>query len=234
MPPISLSGIQVVVFDLDDTLYPERAFAYSGFSAVAHWLRGRVVCPFDPAARMRELFETEHQGHVFDQILIELGFGQDNDLVQTMINYYHSHVPKIGLFDDAERALTRWAGQYRLALISDGPLATQQNKVEALGLQRRLDKVILTDHWGRQYWKPHLRAFLEIEQTWNCGSSACVYIADNATKDFLAPRQRGWQTIQIRRQEGVYRDRLPPVSGEPHWQVDSLNEIELTSLLDVS
>ena len=230
MSSVSLSGIQVTVFDLDDTLYPERAFAFSGFAAVADWLRARVECAFDPAARMQELFETEHRGRVFDQLLSELGCGPDKDMVRAMIDVYHTHNPRIALFDDADRALARWSGVFRLGLISDGPLAVQQRKVDALGLRHRLERIILTDQWGPAFWKPHLRAYLEIETTWGSGPSECLYIADNAAKDFIAPRQRGWQTIQVRRPEGVYRDLVPPAGGEPHWQVDSLDEIELTSL----
>ena len=169
MPSISLSGIQVVVFDLDDTLYPERAYAFSGFSAVADWLRARVACRFDPAARMRDLFESEHRGRVFDQLLCELGCGQDKDMVRAMIDCYHTHVPRIALFGDADRSMDRWSGEFRLALISDGPLAVQQSKVDALGLEHRLERIILTDQWGPSYWKPHFRAYLEIEQTWEFG-----------------------------------------------------------------
>jgi len=234
MSSVSLSGIEVVVFDLDDTLYPERAFAFSGFAAVADWLRASVECTFDPAARMRELFETEHRGRVFDQLLSELGCGQDKDRVRAMIDCYHNHTPRIVLFDDADRALARWSGVFRMGLISDGPLAVQQRKVDALGLRRRLGRIILADQWGPSFWKPHIRAYLEIEKTWSFSPSECLYIADNASKDFIAPRQRGWQTIQVRRPDGVYRDRVPPAGGEPQWQVDSLDEIELTSLSDVS
>lgn len=234
MPSISLSGIQVVVFDLDDTLYPEREFAFSGFSAVADWLRTRVECKFDAAVRMQDLYETEHRGHVFDHLLSELGYDQEKEMVRAMIDCYHTHVPRIALFDDADRALARWSGIFRLALISDGLLDVQQRKIDALGLERRLERIILTDQWGLAFWKPHLRAFLEIERTWSSRPSACIYIADNGKKDFIAPRQRGWQTIQVRRPEGVYRDLVPPAGGEPHLQVDSLDEIELTSLPDVS
>ena len=140
-----------------------------------------------------------------------------------MIECYHTHTPRIALFDDADRALNRWSGVFRMGLISDGPLAVQQRKVDALGLGRRLGRIVLTDQWGRAFWKPHERAYLEIETTWGSGRSACLYIADNAGKDFVVPRQRGWQTIQVRRPDGVFRDRVPPAGGEPQWQVDPLS-----------
>ena len=32
-----LSSYEAIIFDLDDTLYPERAYVLSGFHAVAVW-----------------------------------------------------------------------------------------------------------------------------------------------------------------------------------------------------
>ena len=85
MSEARLSGIRAVVFDLDDTLYPERSFAYSGFEAVAEWLKGRMSCRFDPAARMVELFEKGDRGQVFDRLLAELGCEESATYIQEMI-----------------------------------------------------------------------------------------------------------------------------------------------------
>jgi len=85
-----------------------------------------------------------------------------------------NHIPDISLLPDAQRALDRWAGKFFLGLISDGPLIMQANKIRALGLDRRLDAILLTDQWGREFWKPHPRAFETIEQQSGHRGAACV------------------------------------------------------------
>jgi len=227
MALVRLETIRVVVFDLDDTLYPERAFAMSGFVAVGRWLTERVHCPIDATARMQELFETGHRGHVFDQLLAELGVEAPESLVPQMIEHYRSHWPNIRLDEAAERAIKRWSGSCKLGLISDGPLLMQQRKVEALGLAPRLDRIILTDAWGRAFWKPHVRAFETIEQAWGHQGPACVYIADNPSKDFVAPKKLGWRTVRLRRSSGIYADATPGPGGTPELEVTTLDSIDI-------
>ena len=229
MAIIELAGIRAVVFDLDDTLYPERSYAFSGFDAVAGWLQKRYSCGFEPAGRMRELFDTVHRPRVFNQILSELGIDPTPELVQGMVGIYRTHRPRISLFQDAEEALARWSGRFRLGMISDGPLVSQQSKVQALRLADRLDRIILTDSWGPAFWKPHCRAFEDIEEAWGWRESACIYIGDNAGKDLVAPRKMGWRTVQIRRPDAVHADAVPPLDGEPEFRVASLTDIILSS-----
>ncbi|UCD28946.1 MAG: HAD family hydrolase [Planctomycetota bacterium] len=229
MSTVQISDVRVVVFDLDDTLYPERSFAFSGFDAVAHWLQERMDCPMDPAARMRELFDTHDRSHVFDTLLAELGCDRPKQMVKDMICVYRTHKPLIKLYDDADRILSRLAGRFHLAVISDGPANVQQNKIDALGLQQRIDRIVLTDIWGPTFWKPHPRAYLEIERIWDYRDSSCLYIADNAEKDFKAPLKLGWQTIQIRRPDGVYAHTIATTGSEPHQVITTLDQVNLTS-----
>ncbi len=228
MPTIQLQGLRAVVFDLDDTLYAERSFAFSGFEAVAQWLRARWPCPFDPAARMRELFETDFRPRVFDVLLSELGCPDAAAWVPAMIDCYRMHRPAIALYRDAEAALARWRGRVSLGLISDGPLAVQRRKVAALGLEAKLEQIILTDEWGPAFWKPHPRAFETMQAFWGCNGATCVYIGDNAGKDFLAPRRLGWQTVQVCRAEGLYARVEPPAGGSAACRVATLDELDLT------
>jgi len=225
---IVLTGIRAVVFDLDDTLYPERDFVFSGFDAVGDWLRARFPCSFDPARRMRELFEAGHRGHVFDRLLEEMGVKPDVALIADMVTCYRTHQPRIRLFEDAQRALERWRKRFRVGLISDGPLEMQKNKVQALGLNHLIEQIVLTDQWSPEYWKPHPRAFAELEKVFQAKGRECVYLADNASKDFIAPRQRGWRTVQMQRPGGIHSHLNAPAGGSPECQARSFDEIELT------
>ncbi len=227
MATVRLTGIKVVVFDLDDTLYPERQFVLSGFNAVGSWLRERMTCPCEPARRMVELFDSGHQHRVFNQLLAEWGCPQADDWLPQMIECYRTHKPDIALHPDASRAIERWQRSFQLALISDGPLETQRNKIEALCLGSQLKPIILTDRWGEAFRKPHVRAFEYLQQATGCQGPHCVYIADNRLKDFVAPNLLGWRSICVERQDGIYAAAQAPCGGAPESHVSTIDEITL-------
>ena len=191
--------IHTLVFDLDDTLYLEREYALSGFRAVGDWLRQtRGLIDFE--ARAQRLFDEGQRGRIFDRVLSELGTDAASELVQEMVRIYREHFPRIRLLPEAEKMLD-WAGRhFRTALISDGFLPAQTRKVEALQLQRWIPVIVLTDAWGREFWKPNPRAFREVMQRLPGEAPGFVYIADNPRKDFLGARAAGWRTLRIRRE----------------------------------
>jgi putative hydrolase of the HAD superfamily len=218
---------RAIVFDLDDTLYPEREFVFSGYRAVAAAFADQIGAPFDLGRRMKELFDTPDRGRVFDVILAEAGIAgaRVEGLVAEMIAAYRNHKPNIRLHRDAEAALSRLSGRCRLGLISDGPLQMQRNKVDALSLGDRLDEIILTDQWGREFWKPHPRAFEEMSRRLGISASRCVYVADNQAKDFVAPAALGWHTVLIRRRDGIYADSQPAAGSRVDAIIDSLDAL---------
>lgn len=225
---VNLTGIQTIVFDLDDTLCSERDFAFSGFAAVSDWLAERWTCPFDAEKRMQALFETDSRRTIFNQILREAGCPGDQEMVPAMIECYRNHMPAIELHRDADRAIRRWRGAFFLALISDGPLNMQEQKVKALQLAQQLDLIVLTDIWGAEFWKPHPRAYELVEERSGHRGEACVYLADNPAKDFLTPNRRGWRTIRIRRPSCLYRGVEPAPGGAAQFEVQSLDEVDIT------
>jgi putative hydrolase of the HAD superfamily len=220
-PPIA------VVFDLDDTLYSERMYAFSGFRAVAQAFEELLGDCAQNAARMRELFDSPHRRRVFDQILIEHGLQSGlKTHTRRMIDTYRQHRPVVTLHADAVRALARCAGCVKLGLISDGPAVMQRAKIDALGLTRRFDAIILTDELGAGLGKPHPRAFELMAERLSTAHARCVYVADNAAKDFVAPNALGWRTIRIVRADGVYRDAGAAAGGTPQHIVRTLDELD--------
>lgn len=221
-----MPGVSAVIFDLDDTLYPERAYAFSGFAAVAEAFADRLGDAGGLAGRMRRLFDTAHRRCVFNVLLEELARPADLELVNSMIEVYRAHRPRIALHLDADRSLRRLAGRFKLGLISDGPAAQQGAKIEALGLRPRFDEVILTDALGEALAKPHPAAFLEMASRLAVAHRACVYVGDNAAKDFVAPNQLGWLTVRVLRADGFYRDAPPAIGGEAGRDIASLDELD--------
>jgi putative hydrolase of the HAD superfamily len=196
--------ISCVAFDIDDTLYLERDYVRSGFAEVARWAEVEFELHglFD---RCWDAFQAGVRGRIFD--LAVTGYAHvDPLLVARLVERYRSHTPTIALLPDAEHALRRLSGQYRLAALSDGPIDSQRAKVQALGLVGRLDQIVLTAELGPGHGKPAPEAFRLIEEQVGSAGTACCYIADNPAKDFKGPADLGWRTIRVRRPGGLHHD----------------------------
>jgi putative hydrolase of the HAD superfamily len=220
-----------LVFDLDDTLFVEQDYVWSGFQAVGCWARRSLgVVGFADAAW--RVFQHGRRGRVFDEALRRSGISPTAELVARMVRIYREHRPTIALAGDAARCLRFFQRRAALALISDGPLVSQGRKVEALGLAAWMSPIVLTARWGEAFCKPHRAAFDHVSRCRGPGSWRFVYVGDNPAKDFQAPRALGWDTVRIRRAGGLHAES--PASGEAaaKWEIASLDELK--TLLGVS
>ena len=214
----------LVALDLDDTLYPEREFVQSGFTAVAQHLADFGVIDaesFFHAAT--SLFVAGARGNIFNLALERLAVAFQAERIGELVRVYREHRPQIRPFADSTKLLKflKEKGTV-LALISDGPFQTQQNKLRALGLEAYFDHLVFTGAHGEDWGKPSPRAFLEVMEQSRVPAAACVYVADNPRKDFVAPNRLGWHTIRVREKIGLYCDENPPPGGEPMATVNTL------------
>jgi len=216
--------IHTLVFDLDDTLYPERDFVFSGFRAVDEWLRAeRGTAGFaEDAVR---LFNSGQRGRIFDEVLAGKGVADAPALVPQLVAIYRTHTPRIALTAETEAFLTWAQTRFRLALISDGYLETQMKKVTALGLKRWIECVVLSDQWGREAWKPSERPFQEVIARLPGEAAGYVYVADNPGKDFIAPRRLGWRTVRLRRRDGEHALQEPGPGAAADVEISALGEL---------
>ncbi len=212
----------VVVFDLDDTLYPESAYALSALQAVGELGEARLgMAGF--AMELHRLFNSGHRTKLFQTAIASMNrpapTAEDLDLFLTT---YRNHRPDcLEWYPDALGLVKDLYARYPLAIISDGYLPTQKLKAEALGVGEWFNPVIFTEELGRKYWKPAARAYELIMKTFP--GESYVYIGDNRAKDFIAPRALGWNTVCVRRSDGIHRDALAPVNGAAHHEVDDLS-----------
>lgn len=208
-----------IVFDLDDTLYLERDFAFSGFQAVgAHIAARHGVNDF--AAICAGLFDGPHRAAIFDEALRQTGLS-DALPVAELVAIYRGHAPQIALCPDARRYLE---GRGGFGLITDGPELTQRAKIKALGLAAFCDQIIPTGQWPAGFGKPHPRAFEEIAQA--APGRRCVYVADNGAKDFVTPNRMGWLTVQILRPGRVHDGSPPDADHAAQAVIDSFDQLD--------
>lgn len=194
-----LAPVKAVIFDLDDTLYPEGEYVKSGFKAISIYL-GEIL-QRRPDYIFKKLYETYVRGirgNNFNVFLEEEGIEYDEALILDLINVYRRHVPQIKLPNVSRQLLIALREKgFKAGVITDGYLEQQIRKVKSLGIEDFVEVIIYTDIWGREFWKPHTRAFKEIAKLLKLETKECAYVADNPEKDFKGAKDCGMFCCQV-------------------------------------
>jgi len=188
----------VVLFDLDNTLYPEFSFVTSGMQSVARYLHARHgVDLARTQTRLFQILQEQGRGKVFDRLLSELGMvNQETPLALLFV--YRTHRPVIHLYEDAHALLaTLRTRGLRLGLVTDGLASVQHRKIAALNLTPLLDEIVCTGDLGEGFGKPSPVPFEIALQMIGSRPEDAVYIGDDDSKDFSGPHALGMDTIQI-------------------------------------
>ncbi len=211
----------MLVFDLDDTLYLERDFAFSGFRQLGNWVeRTYNTKGFEAACKIQ--FMSGNRQYIFNVASAELGLPVNSESIKALVQRYREHKPDITLCADASAFLQSYSGP--MGLITDGPEQTQRNKIAALRLEQHIAHIRPTGAWPDGFGKPHPRAFVEMESLAR-NHQQMVYVADNPAKDFVTPNARGWTTIQILRPEAVHDPVPPSPEYAAQHQIHSLSQL---------
>lgn len=218
-------GRLVVVFDLDDTLYPERTFAVSGFRVAGQWAEAEWGIA-GLAELMTRYLDGGNFGRLFEMALKETKPGYTAEDVKALIDVWKDHTPEIALHEDALPVLEHFGSRGPLGLITDGMHEVQARKVAALGIGARFQETVLTNKLGgREFHKPNPKAFEIVQQALDQGGSRFVYIGDNPAKDFVAPNAMGWTTVQVIRLDGLHDRTKIAEGGAPQHLIDTLAEL---------
>lgn len=167
----------VVVFDLDDTLFPEMDFVRSSYREIARRHGRHLLLPMLEAPTPRAAFDSTGLP------------------IEELLSIYRNHYPSISLpwYSLYTLAMLKKRG-CKLGLITDGRSVTQRNKIAALGLYRFIDDDMIFISEERGYEKITGESFREIMAA-NGEENSYIYVGDNPKKDFLPGNKLGWTTV---------------------------------------
>ena len=186
--------IEAVVFDMDDTLYPEEDFVASGFRAVSHYLTTDFGCRFeDLYDTMLTAFERGGRRSVFPVVIERYLKSQVS--VQDLVRVYRRHSPRIRLFPEAELLLQSLRDSYRLGVITDGLPEVQKRKAQALNLERRVDSILYT--WEHEKEKPDPYGFLLMAGRLGVAAERMIVVGDNPAKDCRGAHAAGMKSVWV-------------------------------------
>lgn len=189
-----ISDIDVVLFDLDDTLYSEKDYVRSGYRKIANY--------FNIPAFYDELWNVfEQGGKAIDEVLSKHNM---LECKTEALKIYREQEPEISLYPGVRDMLERIKKVHPIGIITDGRPEGQRAKIKSLYLN--VDKIIITDELGGiEFRKPNPKAFELMQDYFNVPFDKMVYIGDNINKDFTGPKILGMQMIHFINNDGIYR-----------------------------
>lgn len=214
----------ILVFDLDDTLYPEITYVRSGFRAVADFLEQRYGLSAEESyLHMVTTLERDGRGKVFDQLLKNYNLFS-KARVRQCLAVYRQHQPTIELYPDALEFLQQWQHKTPLYLVTDGNKHTQAAKINALKLEHFFIKMFITRRYGVDKEKPGLYCFEKICRLEACGFEQLVYVGDNPAKDFVSVKKAGGLTVRLIK--GMHQDVVADLQHDADYHVHDFIELD--------
>jgi putative hydrolase of the HAD superfamily len=194
---------RAIVFDLDETLYPERRFALSGFAAVANTVQEQYGVPSRVAfGVLRRALASGRRAVAFQELATR--FAWSDEVIETLTLAFRRHEPRLRLPRESATVLLELRRDWKIGVLTNGDPEIQARKVRALSLSSYVDSVVFAMNHGPG--KPALSAFREALDQLECRASRAVFVGDNPLCDIAGARAAGIKTIRVRR--GIH-SRIP-------------------------
>lgn len=189
----NIADVEVVIFDLDDTLYSEKDYVRSGYKKISEYLQ-------NPQIEL-DLWDSFTKGEkAIDVVFSKYGIIEKKEIA---LSIYRNQKPEIKLYDGVFEMISRIRKKKKIGIITDGRPVSQHAKIIALGIE--VDKIVVTDELGGiEFRKPNKEAFVIMQEYFKVPFEKMVYIGDNILKDFVAPTNLGMKSIYFRNANGLY------------------------------
>ncbi len=188
---------KIVIFDLDDTLYIEKQFVFSGLSAVSNFIKKKYkINSLKTFNDLKNYYTKKERVNILDFILKKNNVFNKKNLIQ-LINIYRSHKPNIKIDNKNKNILFKLSKKNNIYLVTDGNKLVQKNKIEALKIKKFFKKIFITHQYAIKYSKPSLFCFNIIRKLEKCNWNDLIYIGDDPNKDFLNLNIKKAITIRI-------------------------------------
>lgn len=220
--------IKVVIFDLDDTLISERDYIKSGYRAVAKAIKEKYNLDLPKEEiynKLNELF-LESNKRVFNRILDLFKIDYTNDEIAQLVKIYRGHIPHVKYYEDVLSIISKLREMnIKLGIITDGYIETQKAKLDVIKAEEVFDKIIMTEEFGREYWKPHPKAFQMMKAHFDVEYEEMIYVGDNPNKDFHIKKELPINTVRIIRENGIYTNEPYKDNIISDYLIRDLNQI---------
>lgn len=218
--------IKALVFDLDDTLVSEMEFVESGYFTIAQELsKDLQINQAEIFGKLKGEF-SKNSKNVFNRVLDSYGIDYDLNYINDLVKIYREHKPTLKGYPNIKDELVKLRAEgFKLGIITDGFEISQKNKIMSLNLYEYVDEIIVTDEFGKDFWKPSVKPFELIKNKLNVDYNEMVYIGDNPNKDFYIKKDYPISTVRIYRPEGVYANDEYLEGVREDYRINNIEEL---------
>jgi putative hydrolase of the HAD superfamily len=211
----------VIIFDLDDTLYKEIDYLRSAYLEIAQYL-SKITGQSSQFIFEQMLSDYAKGVNVFESIILRTQVA--SVALPDLIAMYRKHKPHIALLPANKRLLDYLKSQnIPMGLITDGRSMQQRHKLEALGLNSYFETILISEEFGTE--KPHVNNFKHFENQYG-RHCRYTYIGDNLFKDFISPNALGWISICLLDDgRNIHKQQFSKVSKDqtPQYTISELS-----------
>jgi HAD superfamily hydrolase (TIGR01549 family) len=198
--------MRALIFDMDDTLYDlsrhRRMHLARAWQSWLTMLTPERAAAVVEAAVSERIFFPDMAGFLFRHGVHEI------DAREKLIDASReTWFDDLTLDDGVAQLLDALAGHYRLGLITNGPTAIQQRKIDRFGLTTWFSQLTISQNFGVE--KPHSRIFLHMVDALGAEVADTVMVGDNPLADIAGATGVGMRAVWIRHPHVIYPAELP-------------------------
>jgi len=231
--PSDRPSLDILFFDIDDTLYSTTEFAeHARRNAVAAMIEVGLAARLEDAmAELEEVvneFSSNYPDH-FGRLLDRLGPAASRGVNRAVLTaagvvaYHSTKEREMRILPDVAALLEMCQkGGVRMGVISAGLQVKQAEKLLRLGALRYFDAqaIFFTDQLG--VGKPNPKVYRKAAAGAGVDPSRALYVGDRAAHDVVPARAVGMRTVLYVGAGGKYRDEPCP---EAHHRLSDLRDL---------
>lgn len=221
--------IQVIVFDLDDTLLDTSGLIVPPALQKIHslWVSMGHSLDFNSFLELRNVYLKSHSNSaVFEKILAEFPT-QNNDIAFAEAEnfFYEPEIPKqLPLIEGALPLLKQLSPKYHLALLTSGEEPTQRQKVESLNVKSFFKDIFITYQPTNYKKRPFFEQLIE---THKIQPNQLLSVGNRKTSEIREAKLLGCQTCWFA--FGEHIDELEQIPADkPDYTIYKLQDILTT------
>ncbi|MGF1691936.1 HAD family hydrolase [Photobacterium kagoshimensis] len=187
---------KIVIFDLDDTIYPESSYNLACYQAASKVFLADYGVDLYSEIELR--FNQRQYRDLFSRAIKAKGGEVSEEYIFTqLVQAYRTHAPELKPYDGFLSCILELKSRYRLAIITDGNSSIQRQKIQALGIAPYFDFILCSSELGKGISKPMALPYEKVLNFFGVSPQDSVYIGDNQSKDFIYPNQVGMHSIHL-------------------------------------
>lgn len=182
---------RLVIFDLDDTLYPEKVYFSAVFSRFEQYYGYRPGILNQAFERVNRKFSRDILKDTLSGADIYSQQAHDN-----LFHFYRSAELSLTLPLESQQVLNVLKDSHcKIALLTNGVVAVQQNKVKSLAIESWCDAVFYARNNPQGVEKPDPRCFQQVLAHFGVLAEDTLMIGDCVENDYLGAKRAGLNAL---------------------------------------